>query len=378
MTAPTQPDLFAVGLRAYTMGPSPITRDIVSTTGSMANIVNTAGATMGAVVGTYAEQLFGAGFLDTAISQGDEVLDRYAWERHGLTRPEASAAVVALSFSRTTTSAGYLDAGFQVSAGDGLLFRTLAALPLPEGDMGPWTVDAICVESGIAGNVDVGSITTIVSETSGQELEVTNAEAAAGGSEPATNAEFGELIRRYPRTLEKGTLAAIRGAVLEIGGVNAALVENIVDGNGEPTGYVRVAIADAIGGANAALARRVKDVLLDVRGGGIPIVVDSSVPVLVKIDVSGVSFRSGFDTAAVLSEARSRIKAAVNALDPMEPLRRAAIVSALQSTRGLVVPDGSVLRPVGDVVPTLDEGLEDLRPVLRTSDASIQINGATG
>jgi hypothetical protein len=59
--------------------------------------------------------------------------------------------------------------------------------------------------------------------------------------------------------------------------------------------------------------------------------------------------------------------AVVNILAPGEILRRASLDGALSTVQGLIVPDGAISEPAGDVVP-------DIGRVLRTQTSFIALN----
>lgn len=372
MTVPSFEDLGTAFERAVLLSDGPITLDAVRAQGSNVNLIKLGGQTMGQEIASFAETEFAAMFLSTATRRGGETLDRLVYDRYQLRRLRAAAAVVPLSFARTNASTG-----FTIAAGDvfgtpsGVLFQTLNDLPFAPGQVGPLVVNAVAQEVGVAGNVAVATITQIITRQDDDSLAVRNIERAAGGTADQTDLEYAAAAQSFFVAAQCGTDTAILAAVLRVPGVAQAFVSEMLDGNGDPAGIVQIVIADGSGGGNTVLGRRVLDALRHVRGFGVPALVIPGAPVFVDIEAAALLFRAGFDSTAVLADARTRLLAVVNALAPNETLERAAIISALKSTPGLLVPDGAVVEPAGDYVPASGE-------VIRTTGDRITLNDTTG
>jgi len=368
MTVPSFEDLFAAGRRAITLGPSRFGVEIVDTAGSDVNVIMVASATMAQEIALYAQNEFAAMFFTTAVRRQDD-LERFAYDRYGIRPRLAAASVVPLTFSRTNINGFTIPAGTVIGTAEGVLFETLNDLPFAPGQFGPLVVNAVAQVVGTGGNVAANTITQMISAIPDDTtLTVRNLERAAGGTEDQTTEEFAAVVQEFFVSARRGTDTAILAAVLNTPGVVNAFVDELRDGNGDPAGIVKAVISDGSGGGNSVLAARVVTALRSVRGFGVPVLVDAGVPVFVDIEAADLAFKTGFDSTSVLADARVRVLAAVNAIAPNEILRRAAIITALKQTPGLVVPDGALVEPVGDLVPNTGE-------VIRTTPNRIVLNG---
>lgn len=143
-------------------------------------------------------------------------LDRVAASM-GLTRDMDISATATVTF---VGDVGYLiEEGFEVCTDDNIVFTTTADATIGAGG----TVDIICEceESGVVGNVGAGDITTIV-EPIAEVVSVVNNNAATGGKDKETDAEFRERIGEGSNT--ESTTDAILTEVMELSGVMSATV----------------------------------------------------------------------------------------------------------------------------------------------------------
>jgi uncharacterized phage protein gp47/JayE len=372
VTVPSYEDFFGAYERAVTLYQGKVTIDAVRAVGSNANLIGVGGATMAQELALWAQGEFAGMFLSTAIKRGGEVLERWVFDRYGLRRRKASAAVVPLSFARQGSAGFTIPAGFLVSTPGGVVFETLNDLPVPPNVLGPFGVNAVAQVVGTAGNVSVNTITQIVAPISDDTtLAVRNIENAAGGTEDQTDTEFVALAQEFYVAEQRGTETAVKAAALNVPGVASAETSEPVDGAGDPAGYGLITIADGNGGGNSVLAANVQFALRGYRGLGVPIFVVAGTPIYVDVEINGLAFQAGFDSTTILAAARVRIVAVINALAPGQRLEVAALYAALKATPGLIVPLGSIVEPAGDIVP--NTGF-----VLRTTADRAVLNGVAG
>ena len=173
------------------------------------------------------------------ISFVDETSGRFIDKNaagYGITRKPGTAASVLLTF---TGSAGTtIPAGTLCVTQDGLGFATDEALTLDEDGSGTVTATADAV--GTAYNVRAGAIISMQQAVSGVTA-LTNEEAAAGGTDPETDAALFARLDAYKKTPPtSGNDRHYHQWALAVNGVGAASVIRCWDG----PGTVKVIIAD--------------------------------------------------------------------------------------------------------------------------------------
>lgn len=173
------------------------------------------------------------------ISFVDETSGRFLDKNaagYGITRKPGTAASVLLTF---TGSAGTtIPAGTLCVTQDGLGFATDEALTL--GESGSGTVTATADAVGTAYNVPAGAIISMQQAVSGV-TSLTNEEAAAGGTDPETDAALFARLDAYKKTPPtSGNNRHYHQWALAVNGVGAASVIRCWDG----PGTVKVIIAD--------------------------------------------------------------------------------------------------------------------------------------
>lgn len=173
------------------------------------------------------------------ISFVDETSGRFIDKNaagYGITRKPGTAASVLLTF---TGSAGTtIPAGTLCVTQDGLGFATDEALTL--GETGGGTVTATADAVGTAYNVPAGAIISMQQAVSGV-TSLTNEEAAAGGTDPETDAALFARLDAYKKTPPtSGNDRHYHQWALAVNGVGAASVIRCWDG----PGTVKVIIAD--------------------------------------------------------------------------------------------------------------------------------------
>jgi len=363
---PSQTDLFAAGRRQAILQPTRFDVSIIDTEGSDVNVVFNIGGAQGEEVAQFFQAAFNELSLSTA--RGD-ALDRWVFDRYQLTRFEPTSAVAVLRLTRTNTFPVTIPAGSSFADDSGFVFQSIVDVVFGAGVVGPLEVSAVAQETGELGNVAADTIRTVSSTFGDSSVVVTNPEPAAGGRAQETDDQLRERARAFFVNARRGTRSAIEFGGLSVDRVaQATAIELFAPETSLPGYRVFLNIADVAGQANAALATEVRDELDEFRALGVPVSVVPAVPQYVTVRVVGLAFEAGANTVEVLSRARGAILAAINATAPGVTLRRAAIVSALEGTDQLIVPDGAVVEPAGDVVPTTGT-------IIRARADTITLNG---
>lgn len=173
------------------------------------------------------------------ISFVDETSGRFLDKNaagYGITRKPGTAASVLLTFTGSVGTT--IPAGTLCVTQDGLGFATDEALTL--GESGSGTVTATADAVGTAYNVPAGAIISMQQAVSGV-TSLTNEEAAAGGTDPETDAALFARLDAYKKTPPtSGNNRHYHQWALAVNGVGAASVIRCWDG----PGTVKVIIAD--------------------------------------------------------------------------------------------------------------------------------------
>jgi len=365
--APTQPDLFLVGRDEAILLPTRFDRAIIDTEGSDVNTVFNVSATQGEEVVRYLQASLNELSLSTA---NGEALDRWVFDRYGLTRKEATNAVVTLQLERSGTDGFTIVAGSTFGTATGLNFITANDLAFGEGVVGPLFVLATADRTGPESNVAIGTITEVISSLEDPTTTVTNPEVAAGGNPRETDDELRTRAREFFVTARRGTKSAIEFGATEVSRVdqaNAIEVFAPYQGLSIPGYRVFLNIADSDGQANAALSDDVQRSLVEYRALGVPVVVVPAIPQYVDIRAEGLQFEAGANTTQVLQNAANALLSVVNALPPGDILRRSVLLSTLDNINQLIVPDGALVEPAGDLDPSTGT-------VIRTTRDRISLN----
>lgn len=374
--APTREDLFqkaAASVIIRQNGRQPGNRILptaIFTPGTTVNVLLAGVAAIGAEVIRNVLVRTAALYLDSAT---DEDLDRLVTDRDpDLVRKQASRALVTLELVRTIPpsagEAGTIPQATVFRTATGESFETLAPLGFALNSTGPIRVQARALTAGSAGNVDAGTITEPAAALFDPTITVTNPDIASGGAEVESDSSYRQRARLNNRNRTKGTLEAITLAALNVDGVLTATATEVVDSTGNPVGLVNLAISDNTGRANQTLVRAVESNLEDARAAGVPVRVFPGSRRLVNIAYQ-VQFDSTVaDQAAVISQIKSLVLSAVNALGPNETLYTSLLTATARRIPGVIVTDGSLVTPVGDIVPLENE-------ILKTELGRITVNG---
>lgn len=349
-----------------------LSREAVFTEGTDINIIIAACSAMADEATRQLATRMAALFLDSA--EGED-LDRLVADRFSpeVVRKQAAPALVPITFSRAIPpSAGAaisFDVGTKVRTEQGTEFTLTESASFSANSTGPVTVQAQATLAGISGNVAVGAVTQLGSPSADSHVTITNLEPGSGGRNVETDQSLRTRARDFFIAARRGTLAAIEFGARTVDGVESATaMEELDTGTGLPNGKVNVAIADSNGQANSLLAEAVQDALLEYRAAGIVVTVLVTAPSYQTIAYSGISFRPGIDTRAAVQQLKSLTVAAVNILEPGEPLTIALLYALAKSIPGAIVPQGAVQMPAGDIDPGQQQ-------VIKTRLDLVTVNG---
>jgi uncharacterized phage protein gp47/JayE len=363
MDRPTYQDLFRIGRTTITAAPSQITTAVVDREGSDANILVATAASIGDEISAQVARVGGSAFLDTATGAD---LDRLVFDRYGLSRKPASAAlgVVRFSLSSAPIANFLIPAGTLLSTADGRQFVTL----FDDTFLSTSTFLDVNVRSVLAGSSQMAaanSITSIISypPSAPAGLTVTNQLATAGGNNQESDSEYRARARIFYTTLRRGTKAALEQAALAVPGVRTARAFEILNDAGGPGGIVELVISDGYTDALAntgstipaydaqsnALAAAVVETLDDVRACGV-FVRCRVAQVILQPVILQLSFIAGANVDTVAGLARAAIVNYVNQLQPGDDFVLADANAVLDSIAGLAYNESAIASPTGNVV----------------------------
>jgi len=361
---PTYADLFSIARNQLLLANPRLTA--VDREGSDANALVASIAAVGDEVAQQVAYVAAASFLDTATGLN---LDRLVFDRYGLVRKPAAAALGTVQFTSATGAASTFAIPVQTKlvTADGTQFETTQPATFTLGSNGPVTVPVRSVLAGTTQQAGIGEINTLLSPVPGavNDLAVTNALATAGAADPETDAELRERARRFFTTVQRGTLASIEQAARGVPGVRYAAAFEDVDAYGQQTGYVSLAVTDqythtlallgtvppAYEAQSQQLAERVALAVDQARAAGIYVATIVAQVVLQPVTLR-LRVKAGFDTAVVSLEARAACVQVINALSPGASLTVAALEAAIANVNGLYFVGDEVVLPVATVVPT--------------------------
>jgi len=353
---PTRAQLFQLGVsvavqRGALRAPDQrLTRESIETPGSDINIVNAGASFMADAIGQAAADRLGALFLEGATGAD---LDRLVADRFSpsVVRKQASAAVVPVTLSRIAPGpAVTLDVGTQLRSVSGVEFELVAAVGMSPSDLSA-TAEIQAITAGTSGNIQQGVALTFVSAPADPTLAAVSSEPGSGGTETESDGSLRARAKDFFTAARRGILAAIEFGAKTVTGVERATAFEHLDPAGLPNGMVSVYIADSNGQGNSVLAAQVRNALLEFRAAGIVVFVIAATPLLVDVQL-GLQFRSGFSTQRLFSQVQQAVVFRVNALAPAETLFRSAIVEAIATVQGVIIPSGAVVLPAGDIIPT--------------------------
>lgn len=363
---PTYSDLFRIFRDAAMKQNSRLSRDAIEREGMDANAFAAGSSAVGDEVIGQVTRLQAALFLDSATGSD---LDRLVFDRYGLLRKPAGAAVGSAQFSTPTPSATTftIPAGTLLSTSDGIQYITTSSEIFPIGTTGPLTAAVRSVLAGSNQGAKVGTITSITSQLSGAptNLTVTNVFATAGATDAETDPSLRDRARAFFTTARRGTLAALQAAALGVTGVQTATAFDVLDALGRPARMVQLVVADtfteqfinytvvppAYQTQSQLLASLVFDSLADVRAAGIFVQVYVANVVLQSVQLA-LTFQAGADVNQVALQARAAVVNYINALPPGQAFVYNNAEAQLKLVPGLQFTGSEIVSPLGTIQPT--------------------------
>lgn len=375
---PTFDQLFRIARDQALINNSLLTLQSIERPGTDANILVASATAAADEVVSQLIAVTASLFLDSATGKA---LDRLVFDRYGLTRKPASAALGTVEFSTVAASPAtfLIPAGTRVGTATGVQFVTTAAATFPIGSTGPLSVPVASTLAGSDQQASSGTITSILSQIAGSptDLVVSNPLATAGADDAETDTALRARAQQFFVTARRGTKSAIINGALAIPGVRTATLFETIGGNNEPARGVQLIISDSFteqlanlatvpptyAAQSQALAAQVFLGLDEVRAAGINVQVIVAQVVLVPI-ILHLTFKAGVDTTAVTAQAKAAVVAYCNALAPGETFSVAAAQARLATIYGLFLTGNEISSPNGDIVPTALQ-------VLRTQSAIV-------
>ena len=366
---PSRLDLYAIGRQYLLSKATAIEPAKVDVDGSNSNIfVGSTSVMIDAVVrqlGYSINRLF----LDGAER---EDLDRLVWDRYQELRKGASAAVGSCRLYRATTDGGEgsVPINTVVNTKTNVQYITTTIASFGASDY----TSKCSVRAQQAGKAsEVGANQIQAFATPGDlfdgTLQINNDLTTAGGEDAEDDDTFKLRMRKFWLTARRGVLSAIVQGATSVPGVVSASAVEALESNGMPARVVNLYISDSSGVASAELAATVQQNLEDYRAGGIPVLVQLGLPLLVRV-VLNLSFQAGTVTDALTEQIRSSVYEYINSLGVNDTLTVGAISTVLIrfSSSGLIVNQTSIVEPAGDLVPGIGQ-------TIRVLLSGITING---
>jgi len=359
---PDRQDLFAAGRRYVKAQPNTrINPAVIDVAGSDINLMLGSASLMGEqITASWAKCIRGL-FVSTAIGSQ---LDQVVYERFGITRLPANAASDDLRLARPTFAAGggTVPAGTRVTTASGSIFALATDVVFGATDLVRPLVSSVAALVGSSQNVPENTLTAFVDQPFDASITVTNPEGAAGGTEQESDAAFRGRALSFFLTLRRGILAAIQFGATTVPGVAVATAFDIVNpGTALPAGAVQLIIGDANGNASSLMEQQVTNQMLQYRAGGIPVYVSGGLLFFQQV-VYRLAFQTGVDTTAASEAVRATAVAFSQFLRPGQSLLESDLTAAARAVPGVIVQADSVVVPVGDVVPTVNQQIIRVRP----------------
>jgi Baseplate J-like protein len=372
---PSRNDLFQVARNEIlTLNPQ-LTITAVERPGSDSNVLLAGAVAAGDEVVGQITRLAAGLFLDSATGAA---LDRLVFDRYGLVRKPAAAAIGSINFSLPTAPASSftIPAGTVVSSANGTQYLTTSAVVFPATSNGiaPNPLITAPIRSVVAGAAQQAGVGTIVNMVSTIQLPAgvtgplscNNSLATAGAADAESDNSLRSRARNFFQTAQKGTLSAIQQGALAVPGVQTATAVEITDSSGNPARFVDLIIADQFTqllinyspqGAllpinyqpqSQVLAQNVANALLGVRAGGIfvDVIVANVQLISIAMALAFPSTNANTDQSAFL--ARAGVVAYVNGLSPGQNFDPTACAKAVFPTvPGLDSINSAIVSPAG-------------------------------
>lgn len=361
---PTRLDLYSLGRDYILQHASKIDPAMIDYEGSDVNLVVGSTSVMAAHVVKHLGYRFNALLLDGA--EGED-LDRYAYDRYQLLRKGAAPAVGAVRITRpnATFGAGAVPIGTKILSTASAEYITTSVASFGATDLLS-RANVRAINAGKAAQAGPNTLRRFSQPGTlwDNTLQVTNEEPTAHGEDVETDDFFRIRIRAFWKTARRGVLGAIEQGALSVPGVvSAQAIEALTSNNGQPARVVNLYISDSSGVASDVLGRQVAVQLLDYRAGGIAVIISTSIPYIATIQLA-LSFRANVDTVSLTDQIRAAIVEFVNSMAVNSTLYRADLFSVLRRyvADGLIVNEGSIVAPAGDLVPTIGQTIRTTTP----------------
>lgn len=333
--------------------------------GSDANLFVGSSSFMAYAVQRQLDERFNVLWLDGC--EGED-LDRWGYDRYRLFRKGAAPARVGMEFSRPTAGggSGTIESGRKFQTDDGIEYITTQPVIFGANDL----LKQVYARAVLAGKDYQVGANRIRRPSSGQLFDKTiiinNPEAAAGGENREQDDIFRERIRGFWPAMARGTLGAIEYGARTIPGVESSSAFEVTD-NGIPARLVQLFIADSSGISSRALQAAVDIELEEWRGGGIYVVTTGSIPQMLSMSLA-LSFQGKVDTTTIATNLINSTVDWINSFGVGYPFLRneyGAVLTRFKSA-GLIVNQGTLVSPVGDVYPERGRTLR-----IRASDITL-------
>lgn len=343
-------DLYQTGRQYVVAHAVKIAPEMVDTEGSDVNVIVGSSSYMAAQVAAQSVDQTAALFLDSCA---DEQLDRWAADRYNLFRKAAAAAVGSVTFTRLTAAAGAgsIDIGSKLRTLTGVEYVTTSAAIFGASDLTA-TATVRAVQAGKDFQVGRNQIRRFASTPFDPTITVNNAVQTAGGENREEDQDFKVRIINFWLAARRGVLGAIVFGALTVPGVASAQAFEELEADAYPARVVTLYISDSSGISNTALAALVQVALAEYRAAGIKVVIVSSTPQLVDVQLH-LTFRAGVDTSTLSENIRAAVLEFINSLPVNGPLYRSELGAVLSRFKrdGLIVDNGAIVSPTGDLVP---------------------------
>lgn len=363
---PTAADLFRIVRDEMLARNGLLSLEVIERPGTDANVLAAGAMAAGDEILTQLCRIEAGLFLDSAKGAA---LDRLVFDRYGLVRKPAAAAVGMVEFSTAVPnpSAFTIPSGSLVQTASGIQYVTTAPVLFPASSVGPISVNIRSVLAGVDQQAQIGTITAIISQLIGSptDLVVTNSMATAGADDEEEDDSLRARARLFFVTARRATKSALEQGALAVPGVRTATAFEVLDTNGFPARVVQLIIADSFTEQLATfsdvpppayqvqaqmLAMTVLNGLNEVRAFGIQVQVLVAAVVLQPV-ILRLTFNAGVDTATATLRARAAAVNYTNGLAPGATFDPLALIDKLRPVPGLFISGQEVASPPGPVVP---------------------------
>jgi hypothetical protein len=354
---PTRLDLYQIGRNYVLSKATKIDPTQIDTQGSDVNIFVGVAAHLSYQVILQLGYSSSRMYLDAA---DDEDLVRIGWDRFQISPKQAAAALGVVRFFRSVSGVGgTIPTGTKLQSLTGIEYVLISDAVFAAGDVEQFA-DVRAVQAGKESQVGKNQIRKFsnISQIFDQTIQLTNDDPTAHGESAESSDEYRERIRSEWRASRRGILAAIEQGALTVPGVVSAQAIEALDSTGFPARIVNLYVADSSGVASRPIVNQILAALLEYRAGGIKVLVNTSIPQIVDVQLHP-TFQANVNTTQLTDQLRAAVVEYVNSLAVNAPLYRAKLNSALArfTSLGLIPNDQTIVAPTGDLIPALGKTL---------------------